>query len=154
MTVGYLCGQLPLLALRALITDLAVAGTAVKCALLKSTASAVIDQDTNTSYNDVKAYEVSDSGTGYTAGGVECGNKSLTYASRETTFKCVNPYWASLTLADVQYLFFYDSTPASDANKKWLCSFDLETAISLTASPLTFNVATAGLFKFTVAASS
>jgi hypothetical protein len=142
------------MALKGLITDLSAAGTSVKCALLTSSASAVIDQDTLTCYNDVKAYEVSDSGTGYTAGGVACGSKTLTYSSRENVFDCANPTWASLTLADIQYLFFYDYTPATDALRKALVVYDLETSISITASPLTFNVATAGLFKIVVAASS
>jgi hypothetical protein len=149
--LGYLSGQLPLLALKALISDLSAGGTTVKCCMLLSTFTP--NQDTQTSYNDVKAYEHAATGN-YATGGATCGTKTVTYSSRVTTVDMDDPAWSNLTVSNVRYLAFYDATPASDANKKLLALFDIEAAISTSASPVQFNIPVGGLFTFTVAPQS
>jgi hypothetical protein len=149
MAAGYLLGQVPLLAFRGLYTDLAAAGTSIKCGILLATFTP--NQDTMTSYADVTAYEQAATGN-YVKGGVVCGNKTLTYSSRATTFDLANPYWASLTLSAIRYLFFMDATPATDAAKKLIALYDLGATISVAASPVQFNVPSSGLFVAVVGA--
>jgi hypothetical protein len=148
MTTGFIYGQYPLNLMKHKVSDLSSASTHIKCALLLATHTP--NQDTQEAWADVKADEHGATGS-YVAGGVACGTKTVVYASKVTTFDLDNPYWASITVANVRYLCFYDDTPAADADKKLLAIFDLGTAISVTTSPLSFNINTAGLYADVVA---
>lgn len=101
---AHMYGQYPLNAAKKLISDLSAAGTAVKLALLDS--SVAPDQDADEAWTDITS-EIT--GTGYTAGGATLSTKTVTYASRVTTFDADDVSWTSSTIT-ARYAVLYDST--------------------------------------------
>ena len=146
-TTTFVYGQVPLKLLYKLYSDYSSAASTFKACLL--TASYTPSQDNHISYNDISTYETT--GTGYTAGGATLASKTVTYASRVTTFDCTDISWDTLTLdTAIQYLVIYDDTPSGATNKLLVMCFDFNTAISSTAATLTFPVNSSGLFDWEV----
>jgi hypothetical protein len=139
-------GQMPLNALKKLISDLNAGGTTVRCMLC--TSSYVPDQDTHESKSDI-TNEIS--GTGYTAGGVALTTKSLAYAVRVTTFNADDAEWTSATFT-ARYAVLYDDTPAVDADKKLLCWIDFGEDKSCENGTFRIQWDASGIFTVTVAA--
>lgn len=92
-------------------------GDDIYCALL--TASYTPDQDTHDFFNDVSATECT--GTGYTAGGVVLGTKSINYdtATNRTQLRAANSVFTTVTVT-TRYAVVYKAvggvgpgTPAS-----------------------------------------
>jgi hypothetical protein len=146
MTTGFMYGQFNLNRDRALVPDLAAGGTTVNCALMLATY--VPNQDTDVFWDDISTYEHAATG-GYAA--AACGTKTVTYASKLTTFDLANPYWASVVIANVRYLVFKVDTGVASTSPLIVC-FDLGTAITQSSpGPLSFNVSTLGLYGDLVA---
>ena len=139
-------GNLPLNALKKLITDLNAVGTTVKCMLC--TATYVPNQDTHTSKADV-TNEVT--GTAYVAGGVAIGTKSVAYAARVTTFDAADAEWANSTIT-ARIAVVYDDTPAAAADKKLLLWVDFGENKSSEAGTFKIQWHASGIFTVTVAA--
>lgn len=139
-------GNMPLNALKALLTDLNAAGTAIKCMLC--TSSYTPDQDTHESKADI-TNEVT--GTGYTAGGATLATKAVTYSSRVTKFDADDVQWASSTIT-ARYAVLYDDTPAAAADKKLLLWVDFGADKSSENGTFKIQWAAGGIFTVTVAA--
>lgn len=147
MAVSAKCyGNMPLNAIKALITDLNAAGTDVKCMLC--TSSYTPNQDTHEAKDDI-TNEVS--GTGYTAGGVSLANKAVTYASRVTKFDADDVQWTSSTIT-ARYAVLYDNAPAADGDKKLLLWVDFGEDKKSENGTFKIEWNASGIFTITVAA--
>ena len=80
----------------------------INVAILSS--AATITQDTNQYWSDLSANEVT--GTGYSAGGVALGTKTLTYdaASNTVRLKAADTVWNPVTFTNGRYAIVYKST--------------------------------------------
>ena len=80
----------------------------INVAILSS--AATINQDTNQFWSDLNANEVT--GTGYSAGGVALGTKTLTYdaASNTVRLKAADTVWNPVTFTNGRYGIIYKST--------------------------------------------
>lgn len=139
-------GNMPLNALKKLISDLNAAGTTVKCMLCTSVYTP--NQGSHTSKADV-TNEVA--GTGYTAGGKAVTSKAVTYATRVTKFDAADVEWLNSTIT-ARRAVLYDATPAADADKKLLVWLDFEVDKSSENGTFKIQWAAAGIFTFTVPA--
>ena len=144
-------GNFPLNCMRKLVYDLHGSATIYGCLL---TSSHTFDQDSDTTYADIVADEVS--GAGYTAHGVALTAPTVTYSSRVTTFAIDSPYtltFSTVTLTDYQYLALYDNnTPGTHASDKLICSINLGQAYAASASNVVFTFNSSGILTVTVAA--
>lgn len=128
----------------------------IKVALV--TSSYTPDQDTDATWSNVSANEVS--GTGYTAGGKTLASKTLTYDASTNTwvFDAADAVWTGLT-ATFRYAVIYDTT----ATNALICYIDfgsnqVSTATDTTLKweysvqdPITGDITTAqGLLKAVV----
>jgi hypothetical protein len=138
----------PLNAYKALINDLSSASTHIYCALLTSAAAPT--QETMDTWANVKATctEVSN-GNGYTTNGVELASKTLTEATKVTTFDTADASWAASTIT-ARYAVVYDRTAGTDAGKV-LMYVDFGSDVATTNGTFTIQWAAAGLFTDTVA---
>lgn len=140
----------PLNAYKALINDLAAAGTHIYCALF--TNAAAPDQETMLTYADVIAAmtEVAN-GNGYATNGAELASKTLAEATRVTKFDTADVTWAASTIT-ARYAVVYDRTAGTDAGRKVLLWVDFGANVSTTNGAFTIQWDAAGLFTDTVAA--
>ena len=107
----------------------------IKVALLNDSHSFTA---TNTKWSDVSANEIS--GTGYTAGGVDLANKSVTEAAT-TKFDSDDASWASATFS-CYHAVIYDDTIADD---ELICSLDFGGAQSVVSGTFTIQWASEGI---------
>lgn len=120
----------------------------IKVALL--TSAYTPNQDTHDYFDDVVANEVT--GTGYTAGGVTLGNKTVNYnpATNEFIFDADDAIWAASTIT-ARYAVIYDATPGTNATKPLIGYVDFTSDQSSTNGNFTITWDATGVFKFTVA---
>lgn len=91
-------GDFPLRSITSSMNDLSDnTNTVVKCALL--TSNYTPDMAAHSVWSDISADEVSDTSTGYTAGGVELTNKSVNQTSGQTTFSADDAVWTDSTIS-------------------------------------------------------
>jgi len=138
--------NMPLNALKKLITDLNDAGTTVKCMLLTSSASP--DQET---WNDKADVTNEVSGTGYTAGGAALASKAVTEATRVTKFDADDVEWTSSTII-ARYAVLYDGTPGAEADQCLLIWLDFGEDKSSENGTFKIQWNASGIFTFTVPA--
>lgn len=133
--------------MKKLINDLSSTSTTIKCALLSS--SAVISQTTNDSYNDLKSYEIT--GTGYTAGGAEITNKTVTVdtSNKYVIFDGDDVQWTNSTIT-ARYLICYDATPTIDSDKKLLFYMDFGEDKSTEGGTFKIEWDAVGIFRFVI----
>jgi len=79
--------------------------------------------DTDDSYADISAYEVS--GTGYTAGGKTLTNLDVAVNGYEFSIDSDDVSWPSSTIPNARYAVLCDYTPSGNSNKKLVCYWDL-----------------------------
>ena len=138
-------GQFPLLAFEKLITDMAGAGTTIKCALLTNLYT--FNQDTHTSYNDL-TNEVT--GVGYTAGGMALTTKVLTYTPKTVTWNADPVNWPTSTIT-ARYAVLYDDTPSGATNKKLILCIDFGEDRSTSGTTFTIAWNALGIFSASMA---
>ena len=136
--------NMPLNALKKLLSDLNAGGTVVKCMLL--TSSYTPNQETDVKKADIVANEVS--GTGYTAGGATLANKAVTEATRVTKFDGDDVQWTESTIT-ARYAVLYDDTSTDDLLLIWV-DFGANKSSENGTFKLQFNAG--GIFAITVAA--
>lgn len=120
----------------------------IKCALLSS--SYTPNQDTHDYLDDVVANEVT--GTGYTAGGVTLGSKTVTYdsASNVIVLDAADAVWSASTIT-ARYAVVYDDAGASNAQKVLLGYVDFGSDQSSTNGNFTVTWDATGIVRITVA---
>ena len=138
--------NMPLNALKKLITDLNDAGTTIRYMLLTSSASP--NQET---WNDKADVTNEVSGTGYTAGGAALANKAVTEATRVTKFDADDVEWTSSTIT-ARYAVLYDGTPAAEADQCLLIWLDFGADKSSENGTFKIQFNASGIFTFTVPA--
>lgn len=115
------------------------------------TSSFTPNQDTHDYYDDV-TNEVS--GTGYTAGGAQINNDTLTYTSGTNVMKYDGDdvSWTTSTIAGARIAVIRDATPATDATRPLIgyCTFDAD--VSTSAGTLTITWDSNGILTLTAAA--
>lgn len=139
-----LYSNFPLNAIKALITDMNAAGTAIKVALC--TSAYTPNQETHTVYTDL-TNEVAN-GNGYATGGATLANKAVTEATRRTKFDADDAAWTAATFT-ARYAVIYDS---SSATKKLIAYVDFGADVSPSNSTLTITWDATGIFGWTVPA--
>ena len=135
----------PLNCMKKLVTDLADAGTTVKCALL--TSAYTPSMDVHASYNDVSGNEVE--GEGYTVAGVEITSKSLSVDVATITFDAADASWAASTIT-ARYAFIYDATPGGATDKKAILLIDFGEDKSTVASTFQLVFNASGILSATI----
>ena len=116
---AYVFSKFPYWLAKGAINDLSDnTNTHIKVMLLTSSASP--DQETWEDKGDV-TNEVT--GTGYTAGGAELTNKSISESTKVTTFDADDVTWSSSTIT-ARYAVIYDDTPTNDTDKKLIAYID------------------------------
>ena len=120
----------------------------IKVALLSS--SYTPNQDTHDYFDDVVANEVT--GTGYTAGGVTLGSKTLTYdsANNVVILDAADAVWASSTIT-ARYAVIYDDSGATNAQKVLIGYVDFGSDQSSTNGNFTVTWDATGIVRITVA---
>lgn len=120
----------------------------IKVMLLANTYVAA--QDTHDYLDDVVANEVS--GTGYTAGGVSLGTKTMTYdgATNKITLDAADVSWSSSTIT-ARFAVIYDNTPSTNATKPLLGYVDFGQDESSSNGTFTIAWNASGIFEITVA---
>ena len=120
----------------------------IKVALLSS--SYTPNQDTHDYFDDVVANEVT--GTGYTAGGVTLGSKTLTYdsASNVIVLDAADAVWANSTIT-ARYAVVYDDSGATNAQKVLIGYVDFGSDQSSTNGNFTVTWDATGIVRITVA---
>lgn len=120
----------------------------IKVALL--TSAYTPNQDTHDYLDDVIANEVT--GTGYTAGGLTLGNKTVTYnaSTNETVLDADDAVWSASTIT-ARYAVVYDATPGTNATRPLIGYVDFTSDQSSTNGNFTITWDTTGAIKFTVA---
>ena len=141
--------NMPLGALKKLITDLNAAGTAVRCALY--TSAVAPNQETHKTKADITAALTEVTGTGYTAGGALLTTKAVTEATRVTKFDADDVEWASSTIT-ARYAVLYDDTPAAEADQYLLIWVDFGENKSSENGSFKIQWNASGIFTITVAA--
>lgn len=119
--------------------------THIKVMLLTSSASP--DQETWEDKADV-TNEVS--GTGYTSGGAELTNKSISESTKVTTFDADDVTWSSSTIT-ARYAVIYDDTPTYDTDKKLIAYIDFGEDKSSENGDFTLQWDADGILTWTVA---
>ena len=116
----------------------------IKCMLC--TSSYTPDQD-NHDFKDDVTNEVS--GSGYTAGGAEVANPSVTVSGRVTTFDGDDVSWSNSTIT-ARYAVLYDDTPSGDSSKPLIMciNFGEDKSSENGTFQITFNAS--GIFTITV----
>ena len=142
---SYMFSKFPYNLMKGLISDLSDnSNTHIKVMLLTSSASP--DQESWESKADV-TNEVS--GIGYTSGGKEIANKSVTESSKVSVFDGNDVTWSSSTIT-ARYAVVYDDTPSSDSDKKLILYIDFGEDKSSNNGDFTIQWDSEGIFKFTV----
>lgn len=110
------------------------------------TSSYAFDQNAHVFKSDV-TNEVS--GTGYSAGGVTLGSKTLAEASLVTTWDAADIVFSTVTLT-ARGCVIYDSTPGSDASRPCIWFIDFGADVSPSAGDLTITLNASGIASLTV----
>lgn len=111
-------------ALRANSNDLAASGTEIRVALLGS--GHTPDTAGHDTWADVSGDEIDPSNhTGYSAGGAEVLNKSITESGTDVVLGGDDVEWTDSTIT-AAYAVTYDNTPSSDSEKTLLALTDFE----------------------------
>lgn len=105
----------------------------IKCMLL--TSSYTPDQNAHVFKSDLTNEA---SGTGYVAGGVALGTKTLAEATLVTSLRAASVVFSAVTLT-ARYAVIYDATPASDATRPLLWLIDFGTNQSPSGADLTIT---------------
>lgn len=115
------------------------------------TSSYTPDQDAHDYFNDI-TNEVSDSGTGYTAGGNTISSCTITYTAGTNVLKLdgEDVTFTAVTLT-ARYGIIYDSTPGSAATNPLIAYIDFGEDVSPSAGNLLITFHTDGICTFTVA---
>ncbi len=142
---AYLYDNFPLNCMEKLVNDMSSASTSIRVALC--TSSYTPDQATHSSFNDI-TNEIT--GTGYSAGGVALTNKTVTTATRVTTFDADDAQWANSTLT-ARYAIIYDDTTAGATNKKLIGYIDFGQDYSSSAATFALVFNSSGILTWTVA---
>lgn len=118
--------------------------------VMLTTSSYTPDQDTH-DYKDDVTNEVS--GTGYTAGGMQLANDTLTYTAGSNVLKydADDVTWTTVTLTDVKNAVIYDDTPGTAATKPLIGFGVIDTAVNPNAGNLVITWDSAGLLTATAA---
>jgi hypothetical protein len=113
------------------------------------TASYTPNQDTHEFKSDLTNELVA---TGYTAGGVTLGSKTLTYTAgtNVTAFDAADAIWTGLD-GPFRYAVVADNTPGSDATRPLIMYVDLGADIDPNLLDFELRWNAAGLFTVTVA---
>jgi hypothetical protein len=120
---------------------------AIKAVLLDS--SHTPDQANHDEYADISADEVSDSGTGYTAGGVALSGVTVTKSGAVTTLDATDYTFASLTSgAAFRYVALIDDDVAGDP---LICLLDPGSEQIPDGGSVILEWNTSGIITFTVA---
>ncbi len=114
----YLFYKFPYNLLKNKISDLSASTTKIKVMLLSSSANP--SQSTWDNKSDV-TNEIT--GTGYTAGGKEITNKTVTETSGTIIFDGDDVEWTSATFT-ARYAVIYDDTPTTNTDKKLIGYID------------------------------
>lgn len=119
----------------------------IKAALTTSTYS--VNQDTHDFFEDI-TNEVT--GTGYTAGGAEIANTTVSYDAGTNVLKYDGDdvSWTITGSVTFRYLIIYDSTPGSSATNPLLGYIDFGADVTITDGTLTINFSSDGILKDTV----
>lgn len=119
----------------------------IKAALTTSTYS--VNQDTHDFFNDI-TNEVT--GTGYTAGGAEIANTTVSYDAGTNVLKYDGDdvSWTITGSVTFRYLIIYDSTPGSSATNPLLGYIDFGADVTITDGTLTINFSSDGILKDTI----
>lgn len=119
----------------------------VKVALLNS--GHTPSQDSHDYFSDVSANEVT--GTGYTAGGVQLTNVSVSYtaASNTQTFDADNVVWSGSTITARYAVVYVDTGSAATSPLIGLVDFGEDKSSNSGDFQLTWNAS--GIFTFSVA---
>lgn len=145
MVTHNMYGDAPRRAFASTLSNLGDVGTTVRCALLAPTHTP--DTSTHDAWGDVMVDEVT--GTGYTAGGTELTNKTLTRTGATTTFNADDAVWTASTIS-AGYAVVYDATPAADADKSLLTLVNFEGTQSSDNGEFRVQWAASGIFTVTV----
>lgn len=134
------------LGLKHVASDTVYTTDTIKCAL--TTSSYTVNQDTHEFFSDV-TNEIT--GTGYTAGGVTLGSKTLTYdsATNELRFDAADAAWTSATIT-ARKLVIYKST-GTGSTSPLLGWFDFGADQSVSGGAFTVVFDATGLLKITAA---
>lgn len=127
---------------------LAEGGAALKVALLLNTYT--LDQDGDEVFGDVSAHEVSDSGTGYTAGGAAVTLIDPAYTADGNILKmdCSDAEFAELTLT-ARYAILY-ATNATAGLRYLVSCLDFGEDKVVSAEPFKVRISADGAVQITV----
>ena len=118
--------------------------------VLLTTSAYTPNQDTHDYHNDV-TNEVS--GTGYTAGGQQLANDTITYNAGTNVWKydADDVTWTTVTLSDVKNAVIYDDTPATSAAKPLIGYGVIDSAVAPNAGNLVITWDANGILTATAA---
>jgi len=117
-----------------------------KAVLLSS--SYTPNQQTDETWADCSAYEVS--GTGYTAGGLELANKTVTDSSLVITLDCDDFEWASSTITAKTCVIVHQAGASLASGDYLLCYISADANQSSSGTTFSIPLATTGLLSDTV----
>ena len=127
MVLHDMYGNAPRRAFAGELNDLGDEGTEIYLALLS--VNYTPDRSAHETWDDVSADEITNDGDsnddGYTSGGQEVNNKSLSESNNMTTFDGDDVTWEDSTI-DAGYAILYDDTPTDDVDKSLLTLVDFE----------------------------
>lgn len=112
------------------------------------TSSYTPDQNAHNYFDDI-TNEVSDSGTGYTAGGATLGSKTCTVSTTTTTVDAADTSWSSATFTCRYAIVYYASGTAGTSTLIGYVDFGGDQTVS--SGTFTIQWSASGIITFTVA---
>lgn len=143
-TTAYIYDNFPLNLMSKLVADMSSASSTIKVALCSS--SYTPNQASHTSFNDITD-EIT--GVGYTAGGAEITNKTLTATTRTVTFDGNDVSWTNASLT-ARYAVVYDASSNGATNQKLIGYLDFGQDYSSNAAVFSVVWNTSGILTWTV----